>query len=155
MLEAKWFLKSLQHRHETLLKVTRCIVKQQQAFFEHGPEYMQPLILQEIASLVGLHASTISRITSQKYMYTPRGLFELKFFFSSHIETLEGGQASAIATQAFIRKFIQQEIPTQPLSDDKLALLLQAQGLKVARRTVSKYRDIMAIPPSHERKVFI
>jgi RNA polymerase sigma-54 factor len=150
--EARWFLKSLQSRHETLLKVARCIVERQRGFLEHGEEAMQPLILRDVAETVGMHESTISRVTTQKYMLTPRGVFEFKYFFSSHVSTSDGGAASATAIRALIRKLIGEENVSKPLSDSKLAKLLDAQGIQVARRTVAKYRESMSIPPSNERK---
>ena len=150
--EARWFLKSLQSRHETLLKVARCIVERQRAFLEHGDEAMEPLILRDVAEIVGMHESTISRVTTQKYMLTPRGVFEFKYFFSSHVSTSDGGAASATSIRAQIRKLIGEEDAARPLSDSKLARLLGERGIQVARRTVAKYREAMAIPPSNERK---
>lgn len=150
--EARWFLKSLQNRNETLLKVATCIVERQRAFLERGDEYMKPLILRDIAELLGLHESTISRVTTQKYMHTPRGIYELKYFFSSHVSTSDGGECSSTAIRAMIRKLIQAEDPGKPLSDDKLAKLLEAEGIQVARRTVAKYREAMNIASSSERK---
>ncbi len=150
--EARWFLKSLQSRHETLLKVARCIVERQRGFLEHGEEAMQPLILRDVAEAVGMHESTISRVTTQKYMLTPRGVFEFKYFFSSHVSTSDGGAASATAIRALIRKLIGEENCAKPLSDNKIANLLGKQGIQVARRTVAKYRESMTIPPSNERK---
>lgn len=150
--EAKWFIKSLQSRNETLLKVATRIVEHQQAFLEHGEEAMKPLILSEIAQAVEMHESTISRVTTQKYMHTPRGIFELKYFFSSHVSTDEGGECSSTAIRAMIRKLVASESPRKPLSDNKMAALLGEQGIKVARRTVAKYREAMNIAPSNERK---
>lgn len=150
--EAKWFLKSLQNRNETLLKVTTCIVEQQRAFLEYGEEAMQPLILQDIATNVGLHESTISRITTQKYLHTPRGIYELKSFFSSHVTSETGKRYSSTAIQALIRKLVTQEQLHNPLSDHGIAQLLTSQGINVARRTVAKYRESLAIPPSNQRK---
>ncbi len=150
--EARWFLKSLQSRHETLLKVARCIVEHQRGFLEQGEEAMQPLILRDVAEAVGMHESTISRVTTQKYMLTPRGVFEFKYFFSSHVSTSDGGAASATAIRALIRKLIGEENSAKPLSDSKIANLLGDQGIQVARRTVAKYRESMTIPPSNERK---
>ncbi|HEY5789892.1 MAG TPA: RNA polymerase factor sigma-54, partial [Gammaproteobacteria bacterium] len=150
--EARWFLKSLQSRHETLLKVARCIVDRQREFLEHGDEAMQPLILRDVAEEVGMHESTISRVTTRKYMHTPRGLFEFKYFFSSHVSTSDGGAASATAIRALIRRLIGEENVAKPLSDSKIARLLSDQGIQVARRTVAKYREAMTIPPSNERK---
>ena len=150
--EARWFLKSLQNRNETLLKVATCIVERQREFLEQGDEYMKPLILRDIAEVLGLHESTISRVTTQKYMHTPRGLYELKYFFSSHVGTRDGGECSSTAIRAMIRKLIQAEDPGKPLSDDKIAKLLEAEGIQVARRTVAKYREAMAIASSSDRK---
>ncbi|HFD81430.1 MAG TPA: RNA polymerase factor sigma-54 [Gammaproteobacteria bacterium] len=150
--EARWFLKSLQSRHETLLKVARCIVERQRNFFEYGDEAMKPLVLRDVAEAVEMHESTISRVTTQKYMHTPRGIFEFKYFFSSHVGTSDGGECSATAIRAIIRKLVAAEKPTKPLSDSKIASLLDEQGIKVARRTIAKYREAMAIPPSNERK---
>ncbi|MGD2074279.1 MAG: RNA polymerase factor sigma-54 [Gammaproteobacteria bacterium] len=150
--EARWFLKSLQSRHETLLKVARCIVDRQRNFFEYGDEAMKPLVLRDIAEAVEMHESTISRVTTQKYMHTPRGIFEFKYFFSSHVGTDDGGECSATAIRAIIKKLVAAEKPTKPLSDSKIASLLADQGIKVARRTIAKYREAMAIPPSNERK---
>ncbi|WP_227712377.1 RNA polymerase factor sigma-54 [Marinobacter zhanjiangensis] len=150
--EAKWFIKSLQSRNETLLKVATRIVEHQQGFLDHGEESMKPLILSDIAQAVEMHESTISRVTTQKYMHTPRGIFELKYFFSSHVSTEEGGECSSTAIRAMIRKLIAAETPKKPLSDSKIATMLGEQGIKVARRTVAKYREAMHIPPSNERK---
>lgn len=152
MQEAKWFLKSLQSRNETLLKVASRIVQVQKGFFEYGEEAMKPLVLAEIADAVGMHESTISRVTTQKYMLTPRGVFELKFFFSSHVGTDGGGECSSTAIRAIIKKLIASEDARKPLSDSKLADLLNDQGIQVARRTVAKYREAMRIPASSERK---
>ncbi|VAW72586.1 RNA polymerase sigma-54 factor RpoN, partial [hydrothermal vent metagenome] len=150
--EARWFLKSLQSRHETLIKVARCIVSRQRNFFEYGDEAMKPLVLRDIADTVEMHESTISRVTTQKYMHTPRGIFEFKYFFSSHVGTDDGGECSATAIRAIIKKLVAAETPTKPLSDSKIAGLLAGQGIKVARRTIAKYREALAIPPSNERK---
>ncbi len=150
--EARWFLKSLQSRNETLLKVATCIVERQQGFLEHGEEAMKALVLHDVAEAVGMHESTISRVTTQKYMHTPRGIFELKYFFSSHVTTATGGACSATAIRALIKKLIAAENVQKPLSDSKLAGILEEQGINVARRTVAKYRESMSIPPSNERK---
>lgn len=150
--EARWFLKSLQSRNETLLKVASCIVDRQRAFLEYGDEAMKPLVLRDVAEAVNMHESTVSRVTTQKYMHTPRGIFEFKYFFSSHVSTTDGGECSATAIRAIIRKFLAAESPNKPLSDSKIADMLMKQGIKVARRTVAKYRESMAIPPSNERK---
>jgi RNA polymerase sigma-54 factor len=150
--EARWFIKSLQSRSETLLRVTTAIVERQRDFLDYGEEGMKPLVLHDIAEALGLHESTISRVTTRKYMHTPRGIFELKYFFSSHVGTAEGGEASSTAIRAHIRKLITAEDGRKPLSDSQLAELLDQQGYKVARRTVAKYREAMNIPPSNERK---
>ncbi|WP_444936488.1 RNA polymerase factor sigma-54 [Microbulbifer sp. JMSA004] len=150
--EARWFLKSLQSRHDTLLKVATSIVDKQQGFFEEGPEAMRPMVLADIAETIGMHESTISRVTTQKYMLTPRGVFELKYFFSSHVSTDSGEDASSTAIRALIRKLIDSEVPRKPLSDNKITQELDKQGIKVARRTVAKYRESMGIPSSSERK---
>ncbi|MGF1614726.1 MAG: RNA polymerase factor sigma-54 [Gammaproteobacteria bacterium] len=150
--EARWFLKSLKSRSETLLKVASCIVERQQAFLEYGEEGMKPMVLHDVAEVVGMHESTISRVTTQKYMHTPRGIYELKYFFSSHVSTQGGGEASSTAIRALIKKLIAAENPRKPLSDSKLANVLSEQGINVARRTVAKYREAMTIPSSNERK---
>ncbi len=155
MQEAKWFIKSLESRNETLLKVANCIVQQQMGFFEHGPEMMKPMVLNDVAEMVDMHESTISRVTTQKYMHTPRGIFELKYFFSSHVATESGGECSSTAIRALIKKLVAAEKPSKPLSDSKIAQLLAEQGIKVARRTIAKYRESLSIPPSNQRKSLI
>lgn len=150
--EAKWFLKSLQSRNDTLLKVARRIVEVQRDFFRYGEQAMKPLVLADIAEVVGMHESTISRVTNQKFMLTPRGVFELKYFFSSHVDTDGGGECSSTAIRAIIKTLVAAENPRKPLSDNKLASLLNDQGIKVARRTVAKYREAMRIPSSSTRK---
>ena len=150
--EARWFIKSLQSRSETLLRVATAIVERQRAFLEHGEEAMKPLVLHDIAEVLEMHESTISRVTTRKYMHTPRGIFELKYFFSSHVSTTLGGEASSTAIRAVIKKLIAAENGQKPLSDHKIAALLSDQGVQVARRTVAKYREAMSIPPSNERK---
>ncbi len=150
--EARWFIKSLHSRNETLLRVAEAIVERQHAFLDYGEEAMQPMVLRDIAAQLEMHESTISRVTTQKYMHTPRGILEFKYFFSSHVETADGGECSATAIRAIIRKFVAAEKPEKPLSDNKIASLLEEQGIQVARRTVAKYRESMQIPPSNERK---
>ncbi|MEX1056227.1 MAG: RNA polymerase factor sigma-54, partial [Natronospirillum sp.] len=150
--EAKWFIKSLQSRNETLLKVASQIVEHQRGFLEFGEEAMKPLVLHDIAEAVEMHESTISRVTTQKYMHTPRGIFELKYFFSSHVSTNSGGECSSTAIRALIKKLVSTENTRKPLSDSKIADLLKDQGINVARRTIAKYREAMHIPPSNERK---
>ncbi|CSR03604.1 RNA polymerase factor sigma-54 [Shigella sonnei] len=153
--DAKWLIKSLESRNDTLLRVSRCIVEQQQAFFEQGEEYMKPMVLADIAQAVKMHESTISRVTTQKYLHSPRGIFELKYFFSSHINTEGGGEASSTAIRALVKKLIAAENPAKPLSDSKLTSLLSEQGIMVARRTVAKYRESLSIPPSNQRKQLV
>ena len=153
--DAKWLIKSLESRNDTLLRVSRCIVEQQQAFFEQGEEYMKPMVLADIAEAVEMHESTISRVTTQKYLHSPRGIFELKYFFSSHVNTEGGGEASSTAIRALVKKLIAAENPAKPLSDSKLTSLLSEQGIMVARRTVAKYRESLSIPPSNQRKQLV
>ena len=155
MLDAKNFIKSVDERHKTLLKVATCIVQHQREFLEIGAEGMKPLILRDVADEVELHESTVSRVTTNKYMLTPRGLFELKYFFSSHVGTSSGGEASSTAIRAKIKKLIAEENPRKPLSDNTIANLLKEEGIDVARRTVAKYRESLNIPSSSERKVLI
>ena len=150
--EARWFIKSLLNRGETLLKTAACIVERQQGFLEHGEEAMKPMVLADVAQTIGMHESTISRVTTRKYMHTPRGLFELKYFFSSHVHTANGSEASSTAVRAVLRKLIASENPARPLSDQKLKDVLSGQGIRIARRTVAKYREEMAIPSSTERR---
>ena len=151
--EARWFIKSLLNRGETLLKTATCIVERQKGFLEHGEEAMKPMVLADVARIIGMHESTVSRATTRKYMHTPRGLFELKYFFSSHVHTANGSEASSTAVRAVLRKLIASENPARPLSDRKLKDILSDQGIRIARRTVAKYREEMAIPPSPQRKV--
>lgn len=153
--DAKWLIKSLESRNDTLLRVSRCIVEQQQAFFEQGEEYMKPMVLADIAQAVEMHESTISRVTTQKYLHSPRGIFELKYFFSSHVNTEGGGEASSTTIRALVKKLIAAENPAKPLSDSKLTSLLSEQGIMVARRTVAKYRESLSIPPSNQRKQLV
>ncbi|HEY1076477.1 MAG TPA: RNA polymerase factor sigma-54 [Fontimonas sp.] len=150
--EARYFLSSLEARNETLLRVAHSIVEEQRAFLEYGPEAMRPLVLRDIAEQLGIHESTVSRATANKYMLTPRGLCELKYFFSSHVQTTGGGICSATAIQAMIKRLVTAESPHRPLSDASLSELLLKEGIQVARRTVAKYREGLGIPPSHERK---
>jgi len=150
--EARWLLKSLEIRHDTLLKVARSIVERQHEFLEHGEERMRPMILRDIAEAIGMHESTISRVTSGKYMHTPRGVFELRYFFSSQVEAADGSGTSSTAIRAKIRKLIRDEAADSPLSDSRIAEILSKEGIPVARRTVAKYRESMAIAPSNERK---
>ena len=150
--EARWFIKSLQSRHETLLRVATAIVERQYAFFEYGDEAMQPMILRDIAELLEMHESTVSRVTAQKYMHTPRGILEFRYFFSSHVSTSDGGECSATAIRAIIKKLVAAEQQEKPLSDNRITKLLGEQGINVARRTVAKYREALNILPSNERK---
>jgi len=152
--EARWLIKSLQTRAETMLKVATAIVKSQSAFLDFGPEAMRPLVLRDIAEQIGMHESTVSRMTTRKYLHTPRGTYEFKYFFSSGVSTIDGGAASATAIQAMIRKLIDEETPTRPLSDQALAVELNRRGIEVARRTVAKYREALHIPSSNERSRF-
>ncbi len=149
--EARWLIKSLKTRAETMLKVARAIVSAQEAFLEFGPEAMRPLVLRDVAEELGMHESTISRVTTRKYLHKPRGTFEFKQFFSSGVTTSDGGVASATAIQAMIRKLIDEERPSQPLSDQGLTVELNRRGLNVARRTVAKYREALNIPSSNDR----
>ncbi|MDL1867785.1 RNA polymerase factor sigma-54, partial [Betaproteobacteria bacterium PRO4] len=150
--EAKWLIKNLQQRASTILNVSNAIVERQQQFFEHGEIAMRPLVLREIAESVGLHELTISRVTTQKFMHTPRGIFELKYFFGSHVTTDAGGACSATAIRALIKQLVQKENPRKPLSDNKIASLMEEQGIVVARRTIAKYRESLQIPPANLRK---
>ncbi|TDN58211.1 RNA polymerase factor sigma-54 [Scandinavium goeteborgense] len=153
--DAKWLIKSLESRNDTLLRVSRCIVEQQQAFFDQGEEFMKPMVLADIAQAVEMHESTISRVTTQKYLHSPRGIFELKYFFSSHVNTEGGGEASSTAIRALVKKLVAAENPAKPLSDSKLTTMLSEQGIMVARRTVAKYRESLSIPPSNQRKQLV
>ena len=150
--EARWFIKSLASRNETVLRVASKIVDLQRDFLELGEEAMKPMVLRDVAEALELHESTVSRVTSQKFMHTPRGTYELKYFFSSHVSTASGGEASSTAIRALIRKLVAAEPANKPLSDNKIASLLADQGINVARRTVAKYREALGIPPSNERK---
>ncbi|MBT3196409.1 MAG: RNA polymerase factor sigma-54 [Gammaproteobacteria bacterium] len=150
--EARWFLKSLQNRNETLFKVASHIFQMQSEFLEHGPEKMKALTLRTIADAIEMHESTISRVTTSKYAQTPQGIFELKYFFSSQLNTDDGDGTSATAVRAMIRQIVDNESPAKPISDNHITTILAEKGVKVARRTVAKYRDILSIPPSNERK---
>jgi RNA polymerase sigma-54 factor len=150
--EAKWLIRNVQQRFETILRVAQAIVERQRRFFEHGEVAMRPMVLREIAEMLDLHESTISRVTTQKYMLTPRGTFELKYFFGSHVATDTGGAASATAIRALIKQLIAAESPKTPLTDSKIAELLGEQGIIVARRTIAKYREALSIPPVNLRR---
>lgn len=152
MQEAKWLIRNVQQRFETILRVAQAIVERQRRFFEHGEVAMRPMVLREIADMLDLHESTISRVTTQKYMLTPRGTFELKYFFGSHVATDTGGAASATAIRALIKQLIAAENPKEPLTDSRIAEVLGEQGILVARRTIAKYREALAIPPVNLRK---
>ena len=154
LTEAKWFIKSLESRNETLLKVVNCIIELQEDFFEHGPVSMKPMILSDISEKLDLHESTISRVTTSKYLATPRGIYELKYFFSSHVATSTWGECSSTAVSAILKELINAEVPHKPLSDNKLTELLKEQGINIARRTVAKYREGLGIPSSSDRKRF-
>ena len=150
--EAKWFIKSLHSRNDTLLRVARCIVEKQAGFLEHGSIAMKPMVLRDIAEELELHESTISRVTTQKFMHTPNGIIEFKYFFSSHVSTEGGGECSSTAIRAFIKELISSENAARPLSDSKITDLLKEKGINVARRTIAKYREAMFIPSSSQRK---
>jgi len=150
--EAKWLIRNVQQRFETILRVSQAIVERQRRFFEHGDVAMRPMVLREIAEMLDLHESTISRVTTQKYMLSPRGTYELKYFFGSHVATDTGGAASATAIRALIKQLIAAEDTKTPLTDSKIADLLGEQGIIVARRTVAKYREALQIPPVNLRK---
>ena len=149
--EARWLIKSLKTRAETMLKVATSIVRAQEAFLEFGAEAMRPLVLKDVAEEIGMHESTVSRVTTRKFLHTPRGTFEFKYFFSSGVSTVDGGAASATAIQAMIKKLIGDEQPARPMSDQALAAELNRRGISVARRTVAKYREAMNIPSSNDR----
>jgi RNA polymerase sigma-54 factor len=150
--EARWLIRSLEIRNETLLKVASSIVARQTGFLDHGDEHMKPMVLRDIAEEIGMHESTISRVTTNKYMHTPRGVFEFKYFFSSHLASATGEDQSSTSVRAKIKRLIAAENPAKPLSDSKLANLLADEGIKVARRTVAKYREGMNIASSSERR---
>jgi RNA polymerase sigma-54 factor len=150
--EARWLIRSLEIRNETLMKVATCIVSRQTDFLEQGEEAMKPMVLRDVAEEIGMHESTISRVTTNKYMHTPRGVFEFKYFFSSHLSTADGEDQSSTSVRAKIRKLIGAENPAKPLSDSKIANLLAAEGISVARRTVAKYREAMNIASSSDRR---
>ena len=152
--EARWFLRSLESRNETLMRVTMTIVELQKGFLEQGPIAMKPMVLADVANRLELHESTISRVTTTKYLATPQGIFELKYFFSSHVGTVGGGECSSTAVCAILKSMINAETPSKPLSDSKLTALLDEQGIRVARRTVAKYRESMGIASSSQRKRF-
>ena len=150
--EARWLVKNVQQRFDTIQRVAQAIVDRQRAFFTHGAVAMRPLVLREIADALGLHESTVSRVTTQKYMLTPFGTFEMKYFFGSHVATDTGGAASSTAIRALIRQLVTAEDPKTPLSDSRIAEVLGEQGIVVARRTVAKYREALQIPPVAQRK---
>jgi RNA polymerase sigma-54 factor len=150
--EARWLIKNVRQRFETILRVSQAIIDRQRHFFEHGEVAMRPLVLREIAETLGLHESTISRVTTQKFMATPRGTFELKYFFGSHVATESGGAASSTAIRALIKQLVAAEDARTPLSDARISQILGAQGIVVARRTIAKYRESLHIPPVSQRK---
>ena len=150
--EAKWFIKNLHNRNDTLLRVARCIIEKQIGFLEHGSIAMKPMVLRDVAEALELHESTISRVTTQKYMHTPNGIVEFKYFFSSHVSREGGGECSSTAIRAFIKELIDNENQAKPLSDNKIADFLQEKGINVARRTIAKYREAMFISSSSQRK---
>ena len=150
--EARWLIKNVQQRFETILRVSQAIVERQRHFFEHGEVAMRPLVLREIAETLSLHESTISRVTTQKYMATPRGTYELKYFFGSHVATDAGGSASSTAIRALIKQLVAAEDSRAPLSDARISQILAEQGIVVARRTIAKYRESLQIPPVNQRK---
>jgi RNA polymerase sigma-54 factor len=150
--EAKWLIKNVQQRFDTILRVSQAIVDRQRHFFEHGEVAMRPLVLREIADTLGLHESTVSRVTTQKFMLTPRGIFELKYFFGSHVTTETGGACSATAIRALIKQLVAEEDTRKPLSDSQISEILGKQGIVVARRTIAKYRESLQILPVNLRK---
>src|SRR3569623_996012 len=150
--EAKWLIRNVQQRFETILRVAQAIVERQRRFFEHGEVAMRPMVLREIADMLSLHESTISRVTTQKYMLTPRGTFELKYFFGSHVATVSGGAASATAIRALIKQLIAAEDTKAPLTASRIAEVLGEQGILVARRPIAKYREALQLPPVNLRK---
>ena len=150
--EARWLIKNVQQRFDTILRVAEAIVERQRSFFTHGEVAMRPLVLREIADTLGLHESTVSRVTTQKFMLTPLGVFELKYFFGSHVATDAGGAASSTAIRALIKQLVGAENAKKPLSDSKIAQMLGEQGIVVARRTIAKYRESLRIPPVSLRK---
>ena len=150
--EARWFIKNIQQRFDTILRVSTAIVERQKSFFTHGELAMRPLVLREIADELGLHESTISRVTTAKYMSTPFGTFELKYFFGSALGTETGGNASSTAVRALIKQFVAIENLNKPLSDNQLSLMLKEQGIECARRTVAKYREALRIAPANLRR---
>jgi len=154
LTEAKWIIRNVQQRAQTIFNVAVAIVTRQQQFFEHGEVAMRPLVLREIAETLHLHESTVSRVTTQKFMHTPRGIFELKYFFGSHLATDTGGACSATAIRALIKEIIQKEDTKKPFSDSKIATMLTQEGIIVARRTIAKYREVLQIPPANLRKSF-
>ncbi|MDR1529619.1 MAG: RNA polymerase factor sigma-54 [Burkholderiales bacterium] len=150
--EARWLIRNIRQRFDTILRVSQVIVERQQRFFDHGPIAMQPMILRDVAGKLSLHESTISRVTTQKYMLTPQGVFELKHFFGSHVATSSGGAASSTAIRALIKQIVNEESPKSPFSDQQITEILAKEGIMVARRTVAKYRESLSILPTHQRR---
>jgi RNA polymerase sigma-54 factor len=148
---ASWLIKSIQQRQQTIYKVTESIVKFQRHFFEHGVSHLKPLVLKDVADDIGMHESTVSRVTTEKYVHTPQGLFELKFFFTSGIKT-DAGDISSSSVKDYIKNIIAAEAPTQPISDQQIVEMLKAKQIDIARRTVAKYRETLGIPSSSQRK---
>jgi RNA polymerase sigma-54 factor len=153
--QARWLIRSVESRNTTMLNVAKAIVERQSAFMQYGEQAMKPLILRDIAEELEMHESTISRVTTNKYLYTPRGIFEFKYFFSSQVDTDAGSSCSSTAIRAMLKNLINEENQHSPLSDNQLTNLLNQQGINVARRTVAKYREAMSIPSSHDRKALV
>ncbi|MDH5627669.1 MAG: RNA polymerase sigma-54 factor, partial [Candidatus Krumholzibacteria bacterium] len=151
---AKWLIQTIEQRRRTMVKVMECIVRKQREFFDKGTAFLKPLTLQQVASEIGMHESTVSRVTTNKYVQTPRGVFELKFFFSSSLSTQDGGEVSAKSAKDHIRRIIEAESARTPLSDQKIADMLKKDGLNIARRTVAKYREQLNILPARMRKQY-
>jgi RNA polymerase sigma-54 factor len=152
MNSANWMIQAIEQRRQTMLKVMNFIVDRQRAFFEKGVEYLKPLTLREVAEVISMHESTVSRVTNEKYVQTPRGVLPLKFFFSSALTTASGEDASARSIRAKLQKMVQDEAPAKPLTDQQIVHLFQEQGIQIARRTVAKYRDQLGILPARMRK---
>jgi RNA polymerase sigma-54 factor len=152
---ASWLIKSIQQRQQTIYRVTESIVKFQKGFFEHGVSHLKPLVLKEVADDIGMHESTVSRITTEKYVHTPQGLFELKFFFTSGIKTAGGSDISSSSVKEEIKQIIAQESTQNPISDQEIVKILKGRNIDIARRTVAKYRETLGIPPSVQRKAII
>ena len=150
---ARWLIKSVQQRQNTIYKVARSIVNFQREFLDHGIEHLRPLVLRDVANDIGMHESTVSRVVTNKYMHTPQGVFEMKFFFHSGISSSYGESVSSVTIKQRIKKIIESEDQRKPLSDSKIVSILQREGLVLARRTIAKYREELKIPTSNQRKV--